>query len=85
MSRRRLAKLAKYRGEYDRWGNRYTKTQLNTKHLLQPSNEDILQSIQQELEDNAGEEVPRTSLDLSQYNLGTHYTSWIAAKIENNF
>ena len=30
-----LAKLSKYRGEYDEWGNRLTRSMLNTRHLLE--------------------------------------------------
>lgn len=70
MVQKRVAKIAKYRGEYDRWGNRYTKTMLNTRHLLHNSNEDIFQTIKKEMEDTAVDDRPRSRLDLSQYNLG---------------
>ena len=74
VAQKRVAKIAKYRGEYDRWGNRYTKTMLNTRHLLQNSNEDIFQTIKKEMEDTAVDDRPRSRLDLSQYNLGgIHY------------
>ena len=33
-----------------RWGNRLTRTMLNTKHLLEGSNEDIFKKIQDELD-----------------------------------
>ena len=40
IAQKHLAKLSKYRGEYDEWGNRLTKTMLNTRHLLEPPKED---------------------------------------------
>ena len=30
-----MAKINKYRGEYDKWGNRLTKSYLNVRHLLE--------------------------------------------------
>ena len=33
-----------------RWGNRLTRTMINTKHLLEGSNEDIFKTIQDELD-----------------------------------
>lgn len=50
--KKQVAKIAKYRGEYDRWGNRLTKTMLNTKHLLENSNDDIFKTIQKEIDDD---------------------------------
>ena len=35
VAQKHLAKLAKYRGEYDEWGNRLTRSMLNTRHLLE--------------------------------------------------
>ena len=73
VAKRRMAKIAKYRGEYDKWGNRFTKTMINTKHLLENNNEDIFQSIKQEMEnqqENDDEDITPGKLDLSQYNFG---------------
>ena len=51
VAQRQVARINKYRGEYDRWGNRLTRTMLNTKHLLETgSSEDIFKTIQDELE-----------------------------------
>ena len=30
-----MAKINKYRGEYDKWGNRLTRSYLNVRHLLE--------------------------------------------------
>jgi hypothetical protein len=35
IAQKHLAKIKKYRGEYDEWGNRLTRTYLNTRHLLE--------------------------------------------------
>ena len=35
MAQRHLAKINKYRGEYDKWGNRLTRSYLNVRHLLE--------------------------------------------------
>ena len=50
VAQKQVAKINTYRGEYDRWGNRLTRTMLNTKHLLEGSSEDIFRTIQDELE-----------------------------------
>ena len=34
IAQKHLARLSRYRGEYDQWGNRLTSTMLNTQHLL---------------------------------------------------
>ena len=77
-----MAKINKYRGEYDKWGNRLTKTMLNTRHLLENSNDDIFKTIQKEMEDDYHVSEPSDvedeysesrrrdpKLDLSAYNL----------------
>ena len=83
VARKQVAKIAKYRGEYDRWGNRLTRTMLNTKHLLENSNDDIFKTIQKEMEDEyyinetsdveddySDSRIRDTKLDLSEYNFG---------------
>ena len=40
IAQKHLAKLSKYRGEYDEWGNRLTRSMLNTRHLLELPKED---------------------------------------------
>ena len=35
VAQRHMAKIKKYRGEYDKWGNRLTKSYLNVRHLLE--------------------------------------------------
>ena len=35
IAQRHMAKINKYRGEYDKWGNRLTKSYLNVRHLLE--------------------------------------------------
>ena len=35
IAQRHMAKISKYRGEYDKWGNRLTKSYLNVRHLLE--------------------------------------------------
>ena len=83
VARKQVAKIAKYRGEYDRWGNRLTRTMLNTKHLLENSNDDIFKTIEKEMEDEyyinetsdvedefSDSRIRDTKLDLSEYNFG---------------
>ena len=40
VAQKHLAKLSKYRGEYDEWGNRLTRSMLNTRHLLEGPDEE---------------------------------------------
>ena len=40
IAQKHLAKLSKYRGEYDEWGNRLAGSMLNTKHLLEGPDEE---------------------------------------------
>ena len=83
VARKQVAKIAKYRGEYDRWGNRLTRTMLNTKHLLENSNDDIFKTIEKEMEDEyyinetsdveddySDSRIRDTKLNLSEYNFG---------------
>ena len=35
IAQRHMAKINKYRGEYDKWGNRLTRSYLNVRHLLE--------------------------------------------------
>ena len=35
IAQRHMARISKYRGEYDKWGNRLTKSYLNVRHLLE--------------------------------------------------
>ena len=35
IAQKHLARLSRFRGEYDQWGNRLTRTMLNTQHLME--------------------------------------------------
>ena len=66
-----LAKLSKYRGEYDEWGNRLTRSMLNTRHLLQePDDEKKRKRREREKKskENEDEEDKKTDqLNLDHY------------------
>ena len=96
VARKQVAKIAKYRGEYDRWGNRLTRTMLNTKHLLENSNDDIFKTIEKEMEDEyyinetsdveddySDSRIRDTKLNLSEYNFGIiqFFSNYIYYKI----
>ena len=40
IAQKHLAKLSKYRGEYDEWGNRLTRSMLITRDLMEGPEED---------------------------------------------
>lgn len=40
IAQKHLTKLKRYRGQYDEWGNRLSRTLLNTRHLLEPGGDD---------------------------------------------
>ena len=39
IARKQAAKIAKYRGQYDQYGNRLTRTMINTQNILNTSDE----------------------------------------------
>ena len=69
IAQRHMAKINKYRGEYDQWGNRLTRSYLNVRHLLEdpgkparfsirhPGHRDHDQSLQEEERQEQAEET----------------------------
>ena len=71
IARRQAAKVAKYRGQYDQYGNRLTRTLINTQNLL--ANNDIFNEMdskyQEEVQDEE-DETENKQLDPADYNFG---------------
>ena len=71
IARRQAAKVAKYRGQYDQYGNRLTRTMINTQNLL--ANNDIFNEMdskyQEEVQDEE-DESENKQLDPADYNFG---------------
>ena len=70
IAQKHLAKLSKFRGEYDEWGNRLTRSMLNTRHLLErPEQNQARKSrgTKKKLQDdNANKQT--NQIDLTEYN-----------------
>ena len=70
IAKRQAAKVAKYRGQYDQFGNRLTRTLINTQNLFRDN--DIFNDLKYEEEaDHEEEEIEDPKLDLSDYNFGS--------------
>ena len=70
IAKRQAAKVAKYRGQYDQFGNRLTRTLINTQNLF--TDNDIFNDLKYEEEgDHEEEEIEDPKLDLSDYNFGS--------------
>ena len=78
IAKKHLAKLKKYQGEYDEWGNRLTRTYLNTRHLLEDPEKKPKRkpkkvrkrtsSYEEEIEDD--EEDEYNGFRMEDYNFG---------------
>ena len=71
IARRQAARVARYRGQYDQFGNRLTRTFINTQNLL--ADNDIFNEMDAKHweEGHHDEEVLEDQkLDLSDYNFG---------------
>ena len=81
MAQRHMAKINKYRGEYDKWGNRLTKSYLNVRHLLEDETsqnrtrdkrgkkmraEEQLNDLRYEEEELPGDEFQLTDYNISR-------------------
>ena len=71
IARKQAAKIARYRGQYDQYGNRLTRTMINTQNLL--ANNDIFNEMdskyQEEVQDEE-DETENKQLDPADYNFG---------------
>lgn len=75
VARKQAAKIAKYRGQYDQYGNRLTRTMINTQNILSNTEEifnniftdDVDPGVEEEQEQNITESK---SVHISDYNFG---------------
>ena len=75
IARRQAAKVAKYRGQYDQYGNRLTRTMINTQNILSNTDEifnniftDVDTRVEEEKEDQ--NMMENKSANISDYNFG---------------
>ena len=68
IAQKHLARLSRYRGEYDQWGNRLTRTMLNTQHLLEGDDQGNQRKSRdrQKKKDKAGD-AKTTQHDITDY------------------
>ena len=88
IARKQAAKIAKYRGQYDEYGNRLTRTMINTQNILSNTDEifnniftDVKTRVEEEKEDK--NMMENKSANISDYNFGKKNnvflstTSWL--------
>ena len=75
IARKQAAKIAKYRGQYDEYGNRLTRTMINTQNILSNTDE-IFNNIFTDVDTRVEEEeedqniMENKSANISDYNFG---------------
>ena len=79
VARKQAAKIAKYRGQYDQYGNRLTKTMINTQNILNSSDEifnNIFTDVDTKEEEEADQKkkMEKKTVDISDYNFGKKQT-----------
>ena len=73
IAQKHLAKIKKYRGEYDEWGNRLTRTYLNTRHLLEDPDKPKKKKSRGRRRQKSQEEEPNEDEEefrMEDYNFG---------------
>ena len=83
IARKQAAKIAKYRGQYDQYGNRLTRTMINTQNILNTSDE-IFNNIFTDVDTKEQEEdqniMENKAVDISDYNFGKKQTKFISCR-----
>ena len=72
IARKQSAKIAKYRGQYDQYGNRLTRTMINTQNIINNSDE-IFNNIFTDVDTKEEEDqniMENKAVDISDYNFG---------------
>ena len=73
VARKQAAKIAKYRGQYDQYGNRLTRTMINTQNIINSSDEifnNIFTGVDSKEEDEEQHIMEEKGVDISDYNFG---------------